>query len=125
MKKLRVYIDTSVVGGCYDDAFSLDSRALLRMAADGAIVLLLSDLLIAELERAPAEIRSVLQDLPDDAIEVVEQDPESEALLPFVHNFLTMPLNYGIDVIREACEEWREQHHPDELSLEDCEHLEN
>jgi nucleoside-diphosphate-sugar epimerase len=72
-----------------------------------------------------AELVGALETVNDICVSTVEKDPESEALLPFVHNFLTMPLNYGIDVIREACEEWREQHYPEELSLEDCEHLEN
>ena len=49
MKKLRIYIDTSVVGGCLDEEFELESRQLLEMALNGDIALLVSDLLIAEL----------------------------------------------------------------------------
>ena len=35
---MRVYIDTSVVGGCFDDEFSEESRALFDMAKRGEIL---------------------------------------------------------------------------------------
>ena len=30
MKKLKIYIDTSVIGGCYDEEFSLWSKGLFE-----------------------------------------------------------------------------------------------
>jgi predicted nucleic acid-binding protein len=48
----RVYVDTSVIGGCLDEEFASESRALLEMAENGKIMLLLSELLVRELEDA-------------------------------------------------------------------------
>ena len=31
MKKLRIYIDTSVIGGCLDDKFSVESNNLIEL----------------------------------------------------------------------------------------------
>ena len=47
--RMRVYIDTSVIGGCLDDEFAQESKALLEMARRGEIILLVSDLVAEEL----------------------------------------------------------------------------
>ena len=44
MKRLRVYVDTSVIGGCFDEEFAKESRAVVQAAREGRFVLLLSDL---------------------------------------------------------------------------------
>ena len=43
---IRVYVDTSVIGGCFDKEFAKDSQAVMRAARDGGLLLLLSDLLV-------------------------------------------------------------------------------
>jgi predicted nucleic acid-binding protein len=80
MKTPRVYADTSVIGGCLDDEFAVESAALLETARDGRMVLLLSDLLAEELDAAPAEVQQLLAELPPSAFERVISSPESEAL---------------------------------------------
>jgi hypothetical protein len=78
--KLRIYIDTSVVGGCRDQEFAEPSRALFEMARRGEITLLLSELLTKELTLAPAEVRAVVADVPPEQLEVVPLYPEAECL---------------------------------------------
>lgn len=80
MKRLRIYIDTSVVGGCLDAGFADDSCALLEMARRGGVALLVSDLLAAELMRAPAEVQAVYIGLPESAMERTERSHETERL---------------------------------------------
>lgn len=82
MKKLRVYVETSVIGGCFDDEFMDESRAFINMVTTGAIFLLISDLLLRELELAPEKIRHVLHSLVtnDDSLENVIIDQEAERL---------------------------------------------
>lgn len=77
MKALRIYADTSVIGGCLDDEFAEPSRKLIRMAHDGRIVLLLSDILASELDPAPAKVQQVFAALTGRYVEVVESGPES------------------------------------------------
>ena len=38
MKKLRIYIDTSVIGGCFDEEFDVESNQLIKMAEDGKAI---------------------------------------------------------------------------------------
>jgi len=42
MKKLRVYADTSVIGGCFDDEFRDDSLRFIDSVRGGRHLLLLS-----------------------------------------------------------------------------------
>jgi len=80
MKRLRVYVDTSVIGGCFDEEFAAESRALVQAAREGRFVLLLSDLLADELADARPQVQDVLADLPPDAYEKVSGSEESERL---------------------------------------------
>jgi hypothetical protein len=79
--KPRVYVDTSVIGGCLDDEFAPESQALFEMARNGEVILLLSDLLIRELEGAPPDVRAILPQLAPGTIERLFVDEESEHLL--------------------------------------------
>lgn len=80
MRKLRVYVDTSVIGGCFDDEFADDSKALLEMARRGEITLLVSELLIRETETAPPKVKELLQNLPVECFEELVSTPEAVEL---------------------------------------------
>ena len=80
MKQLRIYVDTSVVGGCLDDEFSADSLALMAMARKGEVRLLISRVLADELELAPEEVQNVLSDMPTESLESIEPSVEAKQL---------------------------------------------
>ncbi|MBN1671943.1 MAG: PIN domain protein [Kiritimatiellae bacterium] len=80
MHKLRIYVDPSVVGGCFDEEFEEDSRALMEMARSGKIRLLVSTLLASELDQAPENVQTVLSDLPRGALEAVTLSNEAAEL---------------------------------------------
>lgn len=56
---LRVYADTSVYGGCFDKEFDDESRIFFEQVSSGKFVLLISDLIVRELENAPREVREL------------------------------------------------------------------
>ncbi len=58
-KILRVYIDTSVIGGCIDQEFAPWSNGLMRDFREGTFIPVLSDLLAAEIGNAPPRIQSL------------------------------------------------------------------
>jgi predicted nucleic acid-binding protein len=80
MKRTRVYVDTSVIGGCFDKEFAKESRAVVQAACGGRFVLLVSDLLAEELAEARPEVRGMLPSLPRNALEEVLSGEESERL---------------------------------------------
>jgi predicted nucleic acid-binding protein len=76
MKKLRVYFDTSVIGGCLDDEFSADSLQLLEIVSRGQLIMLPSEVVSAELSSAPSAVQDVLQTIPVEYIESIELTSE-------------------------------------------------
>ena len=69
--KMRVYADTSVIGGCEDDEFREPSRRLMERCARGEVTLVLSAVTLQELERAPEAVQDVLRAVGADNVEVV------------------------------------------------------
>ncbi len=75
--KQRVYIDTSVVGGYFDEEFSEDTFTFFERVINGEITIIVSDILEAELLRAPDFVKVLLQNIDKKNIEVVRLSPES------------------------------------------------
>jgi predicted nucleic acid-binding protein len=62
MKKPRIYVDTSVIGGCCDPEFEEWSKGLLRDFQEGRFQLLLSSTTEFEIKRAPEKIQKVYKE---------------------------------------------------------------
>ena len=77
---LRVYADTSVIGGCEDDEFSRPSRQLIDRFVHGEMTLALSSLTLRELEAAPKRVRDILRAVPPHHTEIVDLSDEAEKL---------------------------------------------
>ena len=78
--KQRVYIDTSVAGGCFDEEFARDSKALFEKFHGGAMIAVISETMLRELAEAPKEVQEVVRRLPDDSAEIVPESQEAIAL---------------------------------------------
>ncbi len=63
MEPLRIYIDTSVLGGCFDVEFAEWSNGIIRDFRAGRLVPVLSDMTAAEVTDAPAAVRELHQDM--------------------------------------------------------------
>jgi len=77
MMKLRVYIDTSVIGGCLDEEFKDASRRLIDRFRQGEMVAVISELTMLELRNAPQEVQSILEEIPEENTEYVELTEEA------------------------------------------------
>jgi len=71
MKKQRVYIDTSVIGGCFDVEFAKWSNGLMEDFRRGNFKLVLSEVVTSEIDNAPNQIQSLYQELLILAVELV------------------------------------------------------
>jgi hypothetical protein len=56
----RIYVDTSVIGGCEDEEFRTHSQRLMDAFVRGDLKLVLSELTLRELVLVPAPVRAVL-----------------------------------------------------------------
>lgn len=80
MRKLRAYIDTSVLGGCFDDEFKEDSLKLMEYFKKEKWIAVISDTTSDELEGASQDVRDILKTIPEESIENVQADEEAKAL---------------------------------------------
>lgn len=76
----RIYTDTSVFGGCFDDEFREPSQRLFERFRTGSDIVLLSDLTRLELRAAPLPVRQLLSSLPPQFVEAVEVEEEARDL---------------------------------------------
>lgn len=58
-KKLRIYLDTSVFGGYFDKEFQIFSKKLFARIQKGEFIIIISDVVNAELSRAPTEVKDL------------------------------------------------------------------
>jgi len=78
MSEKRIYIDTSVVGGCFDAEFLEDSQQLFDNAVlRNDIKILVSNVLLFELEEAPLKVKNYLSTLPARILEYIALNEES------------------------------------------------
>lgn len=77
---MRLYFDTSVFGGCFDDEFALDSLRLMRMARRGVVTVLISEAVLDELANAPTNVWDVFTSIPKAYMAVIEATEETKDL---------------------------------------------
>ena len=75
-RRLRVYADTSVFGGCFDDEFAEDSKAFFDEIRAGRFTLVVSTVTLRELLDAPEDVRRILPSLPGESVEHFPDHPE-------------------------------------------------
>jgi len=79
-KRLRVYVDTSVIGGCGDDEFKVPSSRIMQRFISGEAIIVISDVMIAELAGAPEQVQAVLRDIAPANVEYVALNDEATRL---------------------------------------------
>ena len=80
MRQLRIYVETSVFGGCFDLEFAEASQLLFDHIRHGRFRLVISDTILLELQHAPEEVRRVLTTIPPDLVERITLTDEIERL---------------------------------------------
>lgn len=86
MKKLRIYIDTSVIGGCFDPEFKVWSEALMEDFRQRRYVPVISNVTAAEVAPAPGFVQALHRELLSMPAEVVSVTDEA---LSLVENYAT------------------------------------
>ncbi|MDR2757514.1 MAG: hypothetical protein LBC20_17615 [Planctomycetaceae bacterium] len=76
----RVYPDTSVVGGIFDDEFRKQTYPFWNAVSNCEIQIIVSDILEKELELAPKQIAVFFENLPESQKEYVKATEESDSL---------------------------------------------
>ena len=80
MRKLRVYVDSSVIGGAFNTRIAEATKPFWDAFFRGEIVIIASDILADELRNAPQRARDFFDSLSPAQIERVVSTKESEKL---------------------------------------------
>lgn len=78
--KQRIYIDTSVIGGCFDVEFKEWSNKLFEEFRNGNKIAVISDITLDELSFSRPEVRNHIDTIPSDYKEYVLNGEEAEEL---------------------------------------------
>jgi len=62
-KNNKIYLDTSVIGGCFDDEFFEWPNKLIEECKRGLFIPVVSELTESEISKAPVHVQKVLVDL--------------------------------------------------------------
>lgn len=83
----KIYTDTSVIGGCFDNEFKGHSLSLFDAFKAGALKIILSDITLQELEPAREEIRNKIFEIPfANIIEVITTDEVNELASEYIYS---------------------------------------
>lgn len=80
MKRLLVYVDASVVGGCEDSEFSEGSLMLWQCFMEGRYRMALSELTLDELKGAPITVRKHIEEVPSANIVLLPDSDDADEL---------------------------------------------
>lgn len=72
MKVSRIYLDTSVIGGCHDEEFEIWSNGLMKDFRLKNYLPVLSELTFDEISKAPKPVQETLKSLLEDEPEILE-----------------------------------------------------
>ncbi|MBI2431908.1 MAG: PIN domain-containing protein [Candidatus Hydrogenedentes bacterium] len=98
-----MYVDTSVVGGCFNEQFREHSLRLFEAAERQEIELLLSDVLVAETALAPEEVRSFLMNLASVAYERIKRTTAADFLAERYIMEEVVSVKSRMDALHVAC----------------------
>jgi len=71
MKRQRIYIDPSIIGGFFDTEFEKETKMLFQRLENKEIIFVISDLLFKELENAPPNVKYLLENYDKKFLEEV------------------------------------------------------
>ncbi|MFA6567099.1 MAG: hypothetical protein WCS96_02705 [Victivallales bacterium] len=78
--KPRIYLDTSVIGGCFDSEFELASRTLFEEIAQCRFIAVISEIVEEEIALAPEKIRELIGNKQKIKFEVLSENEETVGL---------------------------------------------
>lgn len=77
---MRIYVDTSVFGGCFDSEFEMWSNRLMEQFKIGKFKEVISEVTEFELKFAPSHIKHIVTSIPSKYLEIAKLTEESKKL---------------------------------------------
>lgn len=101
MKKSRIYLDTSVIGGCFDKEFEEYSNILINEMISGNKIGVISDITLKELEQAPEQVKTFFKTIIG-KLEILKMNFDITELANIYINESVISKNYFDDALHIA-----------------------
>jgi hypothetical protein len=98
----RIYIDNSVIGGCFDEEFEEWSNKLFEEFIAGQKIAVISQTTFDELKDAPSEVKNKLSEIPENHIELLKFNDDIENLAKQYVNMGAVSVKYFDDALHIA-----------------------
>jgi hypothetical protein len=102
MKVQRVYVDTSVIGGCFDEEFAPWSKGLMEDFLRGIFKPVISEIVAAEIVPAPEQVRAQYAELLALEPQFAELTDEARQLAAFYEERRILPAKFSNDALHIA-----------------------
>ena len=102
MRRIRVYVDTSVFGGMHDEEFAEPTGRFFRQVQEGRFLVLVSTLSVDELNGAPECVTDVLRQLLPEQVEPVALTEEVRELAEEYVRAGVLSQKYADDAVHVA-----------------------
>lgn len=102
MKKLRIYVDTSVIGGCFDEEFVKWSNGLMKDFRLGNFQPILSEIVAIEIGKAPEFVREKYAEILDLGAEYLKVTQESLELAEIYRKNKILTPKFSEDMLHIA-----------------------
>jgi hypothetical protein len=94
--KQRIYIDTSVIGGCFDEEFAIESNWIIEQIRQGRIKAIYSEVTEQELRKAPQVVKDLIKSLPGENFEYISiTDEATELALKYISEQVVGKTNFA------------------------------
>ncbi|MBI4690296.1 MAG: PIN domain protein [Nitrospirae bacterium] len=97
MRKLKLYLDTSVIGGYFDEEFSCWSQKIIADFRKGNLRFYLSTITEAEIVDAPNEVKELFYELLELGAVVIQENEDSLNLADKYIDENILSINYRDD----------------------------
>ncbi len=102
MKIQRIYVDTSVIGGCFDSEFEKWSNSLINDFKNSLFKPVVSEVTATEISEAPENVKNKFSDLIQYDIEISEITDEAISLAEIYQNRKVLTQNFFDDGLHIA-----------------------
>ncbi len=102
MKIPRIYVDTSVIGGCFDSEFAIWSNGLIKDIRLGLFEGITSEIVAAEIGNAPTQVRIKYQEFLEYDTVVLPVTDEALILVEAYINHNILPVKFVNDMFHIA-----------------------
>ena len=93
--KQRIYLDTSVIGGIFDEKFEVITNMLFNLVKLNQIIIVLSDLTENEIKLAPLRVNNFFYSLGEFNVEFINGLEESNRLAKaYIHEKVVGPTSF-------------------------------